>query len=442
MKIVYLSAGAAQMLCGNCLRDNTLAAALARLGHEVLLVPTYTPLRTDETDVSQRRIFFGGINVFLQQRLALFRHTPWFVDRLLDSPRLLRWLSRRASTVEAEKLGDLTVSMILGEQGYQRKELDKLCAWLAVERPHVVHLSNAMMIGMAREIRRRLGVPVVCSLAGEDIFLEKLPEPYYTQARQAMRERAADCDAYVAPNRYYADYMADWMDLDPARVQVVRIGLNLEGHGQRRPAGDGVWRVGYFARICPEKGLHHLVEAFRHLCRRNGHQEVRLCAAGYCGAADQPYLKQVHLAVDRHGLRPRFECLGELDRAAKIRFLQSLDVLALPTVYRESKGISAVEALANGVPVVLPAHGSFPELVEETGGGLLHPPGDVEALADVLARLLANRREAEELGRRGREVVWRHYTAENMAQQTLALYEQLDGRPAMRRARGVEQPTA
>ena len=54
-------------------------------GHDALLIPTYTPITTDEVGCQPAtRIFFGGINVFLQQKSALFRKTPWFLDRLLD----------------------------------------------------------------------------------------------------------------------------------------------------------------------------------------------------------------------------------------------------------------------------------------------------------------------------------------------------------------------
>src|SRR3972149_3165394 len=117
MKIVYLAAGAAEMYCGSCLHDNTLAAALLELGHDVLLMPTYTPIRTDERDVSQKRLFFGGINVYLQQKSALFRHTPWWLDRVLDRPGLIKLATKLGPGVDAARLGDLTVSMLEGAHG-------------------------------------------------------------------------------------------------------------------------------------------------------------------------------------------------------------------------------------------------------------------------------------------------------------------------------------
>src|SRR5262245_33522993 len=209
MRIAYITAGAAGMYCGSCLHDNTLAAALLKLGEDVLLVPTYTPLRTDEPNVSIPRVFFGGINVYLQEKVPLFRHTPWWIDRLLDNPALLNSLSGRAGTVDPKQLGDLTVSMLRGEEGHQYKELEKLVNWLITQvKPDVIHLSNSMQLGMAREIHRYSGPPIVCQLSGEDLFLEKLTAPHYEQARSLLRERAADVDAFVAINHYYADFMA------------------------------------------------------------------------------------------------------------------------------------------------------------------------------------------------------------------------------------------
>ena len=427
MRIAYVAAGAARMFCGSCLHDNTLAAALMRLGEDVVLLPTYTPLRTDEENVSYGRVFFGGVNVFLQQKSALFRHTPRWFDRWLDHPAVLNWLSNRAGSVDATQLGDLTVSMLEGEAGRQRKEIEKLAGWLASDyRPDVVHLSNAMLVGLARILREQLHVPIVCSLSGEDIFLDKLPPPYYDQARAVLSKRANDIDAFVALNRYYADYMTDEMSLPAGRVHVIPHGLDLEGHAERPPRADGAPpTVGYFARICEDKGLHVLAEACDLLARRRPDLPFRLRVAGYLGHAEKAYLANVESRIRSGPLRERYAYLGELDRPAKIAFLQSLDVFSVPTVYRESKGLPALEAMANAVPVLLPEHGSFPELVRDTGGGLLHRPVDAADLADKLERLFTSEQEAREMGRRGRAAIVERYHARAMAEATRRLYASL-----------------
>jgi glycosyltransferase involved in cell wall biosynthesis len=427
MKIAYIAAGAAGMYCGSCLHDNTLAAALLELGEDVLLVPTYTPLRTDEPDVSIRRVFFGGINVYLQQKFAFFRRTPWWLDQWLDHPGLLDRVSQRGVSIQPAQLGDMTVSMLRGEAGNQRKEVEKLVDWLITEvQPDVVHLSNSMMIGMARMLKEKCGPPVICQLSGEDLFLEKLVPPHYEQARALLRERAGAVDAFVALNDYYADFMADYLAVDRAKVHVISHGLKLEGHGRRiekRPEEPRV--IGYLARICEDKGLHLLVDACERLAGQSGIPPFVVRAAGYLGAADRPYFEVLQKRIAAGPLADRFEYLGELDRPQKIAFLQSLDVFSTPTVYRESKGLPALEAMANAAPVVLPDHGSFSEMVADTGGGLLFRPHDVDDLAAQLAALLRDPIQATQLGLAGQQAIEDRYHAKAMAQRTIELYRQL-----------------
>lgn len=447
MKIVYLAAGAANMFCGSCLHDNTLAAALLDAGHDVLLVPTYTPLRTDEDNVSQERVFFGGINVYLQQKSALFRHTPWMLDALLDRPNLIRLAMELGPGVAAEKLGDLTVSMLQGEAGHQKKELDKLVRWLADEaRPDVVHLSNAMLMGMAREIRA-LGIPVVCSLSGEDIFLERLPEPFYSQARRELRERAAEIDAFIALNGYYADFMADYLVVGRQRIDVIPHGLKLDGHAAnpRTRAADPAAAeitIGSLARISPDKGTHLLVSAFEQLLADPTLPPLKLRLAGYLGHGDRAYFAELEKRVAAWPTPDRFEYVGEVSRDEKIAFLQSIDIFSLPTVYPESKGLPVLEAWANGLPAVLPDHGTFPELAADTGAALLHAPGDPAGIAGAIKHLVGDLELAATLGRQGHAAVRDRYHAAAMAQRTAALYQRLlDGRQADQAPVAPAEPT-
>jgi glycosyltransferase involved in cell wall biosynthesis len=430
VRIAYLAAGAAGMYCGSCLHDNTLAAELMRQGEDVVLVPIYTPIRTDEKDVSLPRVFFGGINVYLQQKWSLFRRTPRWLDKLFDHPALLRMVSGRAGSVNPAELGDLTVSMLRGEQGNQRKELEKLVDWLLDEvKPDVVHLSNSMMLGLARMITERCGPPVVCSLSGEDIFLEKLVSPHYEQARALLRERASDVRAFVALNNYFADFMSEYLAVPRERIYAIPHGLDLDGHGERQPKpSDATRLIGYLARICADKGLHLLVEACELLAERPGIPPFELHVAGYLGAADRGYLQNIERRAASGKLAGKFHYHGELSRGEKITFLQSLDVFSTPTVYRESKGLPALEALANGVPVVLPDHGSFPEIISASAGGLLFEPHNATDLADKLAEILQNPTFANELGQTGRLAVHEKFHATVMANHTKRLYQQLGER--------------
>lgn len=425
MRIAYITAGAGGMFCGSCLHDNTLAAALTRLGHDALLIPTYTPLTTDEPNVSQKRIFFGGINVYLQQKLGFFRHTPWFLDRLLDAPSLLRWAARFAVKTRAEDLADLTLSMLEGEHGHQSKEVDKLVSWLADEiKPQIVNLTSALLSGMVPRLKERLRVPVLCSLQGDDIFLESLPESHRSRCLALVRVHSRAMDGFLATSAYYADFMADYFALPRERIHVVHPGLNLAGHGSPRPEQARPFTIGYFARICPEKGLHVLTEAFHLLRQMPGTEGCRLHVSGWLGGANRPYFDKLHQQLQERGLHEHFRHIEAPDHESKVRFLQEIDVLSVPTVYREPKGLYVLEALANGVPVVQPRHGSFPELIAATGGGLLVAPEDPHDLARTLHQLFANPAHRDELGRKGKEAVHARFHAERMAEETAAIYSQ------------------
>lgn len=429
VRIAYLAAGAAGMYCGSCLHDNTLAAALLRRGEDVLLVPTYTPLRTDEPSVAGRRVFFGGVNAYLKHASPWMRRAPRWLDRLLDQGWFLKLATANAGSVDPGKLGGLTVSMLRGEEGHQARQLDELVDWLVdVARPDVVHLSNSMLLGMARRIAQRCGPPVVCALSGEDLFLEALLPPHYEEARALLRERAEEVAGFTALNHYYADFMAEYLAVDRAKVHVVPHGVNLEGYAPRDASQvNEKPRIGFFARVAPEKGLHVLVDACERLAERRPDLPFELAAAGYLGLGERDYLIDLRKRAARGPLAERFRYHGELDRAAKLAFLASLDVFSTPTVWAEAKGLPAMEALAAGVPVVLPDHGAFPELIAATGGGRLHAPGDADSLAAVLEELLEDHEARQTHGRLGAAAISERFHADGMAEATLAVYRQLIG---------------
>ncbi len=426
MKVAYITAGAAGMYCGTCIHDNTIATVLKKQGHNVALIPTYTPTRTDEANVSMDRVFFGGVNVYLQQKLSIFRHTPWSFDRLLDSPTLLNGLARFSSSTDAQDLGQLTVSMLRAEQGHQKKELAKLVKWLAEEnRPDIVYLTNSMLVGFAREIKKALDVPVICALQGEDIFLQDLIEPYKTEALNLLRERAAEADGFVAPCRYYAQFMAEaYLSLPVDKIDVVPLGLNMDGHGVpvEKPEPPP-FIIGYLARICPEKGLHILVDAFQILTEAFGANNVQLHVAGYLGKKDEPYLEELVNRIQAWGLSDSFVHHGEVTRTQKIDFLNRLHVFSVPTVYRESKGLSIIEALANGVPVVQPQHGTFPEMMHATEGGILVEPESADALAVGIMELLNDVERRQHLGKTGQANVHQKFNDEIVAERLLKVFQ-------------------
>lgn len=425
MKILSLTGGAAGMYCGSCLRDNALAAELLARGHDVTLLPLYTPTLTDEPNVSHPRVLFGGISIYLQQRSRLFRKMPRFLHRLLDSPRLISALANRFVSTDARTLGDLTISMLEGPSGALQKEFEKLLDWLTGEpAPDIVNLPNSMLIGLARPLEETLRRPICCTLQGEDLFVDSLIEPYREHALELIRRQVGDVDRFIAVSESCAALMSARLRIPAGRVSVVPLGINTKGYEKRGSSEDDVFRVGYLARIVPEKGLHVLADAFARFHRRTkdgGH--VRLEAAGHLAQAQKPYLSQVRRQLDRAGVLGDFAYIGSPDLAGKLSFLRSLHVFSVPATYDEPKGLFLLEAMAAGVPVVQPRRGAFTEIIDKTGGGLLVDPDDVECLADGLYTLWSDRARREQLGERGFAGVRAHYSVERSADRLLEVYE-------------------
>jgi glycosyltransferase involved in cell wall biosynthesis len=413
------------MYCGSCLRDNGLAVELLARGHDVTLLPLYTPTNPDEHNVSRDRVLFGGISIYLQQHVPFFRKTPRFLDRLWDSPGVIRAFASRSLSVDPKMLGDMTVSMLEGDRGVLHKEFDKLREWLADEPvPDVVNLPNSLLISLARPLRELLNRPICCTLQGEDLFLDGLVEPYRSKAIDLIRKQVPDVDRFIAVSEYYVPTMTRLLGIPSDRISVVPLGINLDGY-ERATKRDDVFRVGYFARISPEKGLHVLAEAYPLFRRKTGGAQVRLEAAGYLSRAQESYLEDVKRSLAKAGVANDFTYHGAVDRDGKLAFLRTLDVLSVPTPYDEPKGVFLLEAMASGVPVVQPRRGAFTEIVEKTGGGLLVAPDDPAALADGLYALWSDRERARSLGERAFDGVRAHYSIQKSADKQLEVYESM-----------------
>ncbi len=421
------------MYCGSCLRDNALASELLKQGHEVTLQPLYTPPLTDEPSVSSEKVFFGGISVYLEQHSAIFRHTPRWLDKLWDSGFALRAASKRSIPVDPDSLCELTLSILKGEHGHQSKEINKFIDWLKIESmsPHgfeVVDMQNSMLIGLAKPIKEATGLPICCTLQGEDLFLDGMREPYHSQAIELIRQHAEYVDAFIAVSAYYADFMAGYLGIPRSKIHIVPLGINLkdyEAQSPRKSREREPFTVGYFARVAPEKGLHVLAEAYRLLRQRDDFPPAKLEAAGYIAPEHKPYLQEIETKLDAAGLAKEFHYHGAVERDAKLQFFQNVDVLSVPTTYAEAKGLSVIEAMASGVPVIQPRHGSFTEIIERTQGGLLFEPNDAAGLADAIYSLWKNTEMADDLGQRGAAAVREHYGVTLMAERALEVYSHL-----------------
>jgi len=449
MRIYQLTPGSGEFYCENCIRDAALARALGQAGHDGLLVPLYLPLRVDVElgSLSADEIFMGGINVYLQQRWGLFRRLPAWADRILNRPGMLARLTARSAMIEPAQLGELTLSMLQGRQGRQAKEIRRLVRFLRREietggvQDTVICLSNALLLGLAGPLAE-LGVPVVCLLQDEDTWLDGLPPEYQETCWREMARQAAHVGLFIAPSHYYRDFMTTRLRLPAERIRVIynsldsgviaiqggegvlssdiRAGLPVgavrvqEDHGQdahgthgrdAHATGDHTPTIGFLSRTCPQKGLDLLVEALAVVRRSEGLARTRLLIAGGHTDEDAPFLQQLAARIRELGLAADVEFVTGLSREDKAAFIRRCDVLAVPARRPEASGLFILESLCAGVPVVLPRHGAYVELIEMLGGGVLHTPGDVVDIARVLAGLLQDSDRARQLGQAGRAAV-------------------------------------
>ncbi|MDG1873703.1 MAG: glycosyltransferase family 4 protein [Mariniblastus sp.] len=431
-KIVYLTAGAGGMFCGSCMHDNALAKALSDQGWDIQLVPTYTPIRTDESDFSVDHVLFGGINVYLQQKIPLLRHVPSVLDRFLDSPWLIRKVTSRAIETDAKMLGKLALSMLKGSKGNQRKEVAKVCKWLGLSKPDVIIFSNALIGGCIEDIKKKMDVPVLVTLQGDDVFLDSLNEPFKTKCIEQIKQISHHVDGFVVQSEFFRGYMSEYFAIEPEKIYVTPLGLDMSDfkeflhpdvqlENEAPVAVNPEITIGYMARLAKEKGLHHLVDGFIELRSRPGNEHVKLQIAGWISPENKEYIAAQWEKLDNSGLSKEYRYLGAIEREEKIAFYKQIDILSVPTDFLEPKGLYALEAMASGVPVALPAHGAFPELIEQSGGGVLFKPRDRKELANAWQQLIGDEDLRAKLGDQGQQYVHEFRNAAAMAVSTSQL---------------------
>jgi glycosyltransferase involved in cell wall biosynthesis len=427
-KIVFLTAGGAGMYCGSCMRDNTLVRHLAAQGWDIELVPAYTPIRTDEQDISVDRVFFGGINLYLLQTFPFLAHLPGWIFRWLDSPSLIRRATANASIpVDARTLGEMTQATLQGEHGILRREHERFVDWLVREaRPDLLTLTNLLIGGSIPLLRKRLpGVPILVTLQGDDLFLGQLSEPWKSSVIRRIRELANLADGFVTFTNPYADLMANLLEVPRDRFHLVPLGIETPSAARSPRPPEAPPAVGYFARLCPEKGFHHAIEAFLHLVTLPGMERAVFRFGGWLSAQDRPFFETQLERLRSAGLEGRSFHHGSPDRAGKMDFFGQIDVFSVPADFLEPKGLSVLEAIGAGLPVVQPAHGSFPELLKGCPGAKLVPPRDARALALAWWEILGLPDRGAALGAGGPGFIRDRATAAAMAEATAELYRRM-----------------
>ena len=425
MRILHLTPGTGSFYCGSCLRDNALVKALRARGHDAQMAPLYLPLVTDFEEVNpEQPVRVGGIGLYIQEKFPWFRFAPSWVKKFINSERNLRWAGSKIGMTSAKDLGVMTVGSLQGEAGRQWPEWQSLIDWvLADMKPDVICLSNALLMGLAPTLAKA-GIPVICSLQGEDAFLDTLIEPYRTQAWKLMVQNAKSVTRFVSPSKFYADTMAPRLGATEEQMSVVYNGIQSDAYLTDRQEPE-IPTIGYLARMIHGKGLTTLIKAFIELTKRSSVPNVRLRVAGTKTAEDDPYLEGLRKQLSEAGVLDRVTFEANLTFEEKRKFLSELTIFSVPATYGEAFGLYIIEAQCSGVPVVQPKHGAFPELVAATQGGVLCEPDDPVSLAAGLEELLLHPERRRQLSEAGKINAIALFSAPKMAEAFEELLENL-----------------
>jgi len=426
MKILHLTPGSGgTFYCQNCLRDHLLIRALRRQGHDVVLAPLYLPMYGGAVAAETNApMFFGGISVYLREKVPFLRRMPTWMDRALNAPYLLKKAAKREGTTNPADLGPMTLSMLEGRDGNQRQEFDRFRQWLATEeRPDVVHISNALLLGFVPALQAELDAVFVCSLQDEEPWVEGMVPPFAGLCWEAMARRALQVHRFVSTSQWYASRMVARMQLDPARVRVIYPGVDIPDGAPSAPV-DAPPVIGYLSRINAEQGFEALVSAFIALKREPTLSALRLRATGGVTSADVTFVDAMERKLREAGVFQDVEIDRDFHAAPDTGFFSGLSVMSAPVQGGEAFGMHIIEAMARGIPVVQPDIGAYPEIIGASGGGLLYAPGKEEGLVDALRTVLADPAQARRLGEQGYAYARARFSVDRMATDMIALYEE------------------
>jgi glycosyltransferase involved in cell wall biosynthesis len=426
MNIIQIIPGSGgSFYCGNCLRDSKYFEALRIEGHQVVKIPMYLPLFADEHDISDIPIFYGAISTYLKQVYPVFRKAPKWFDRMLNSKPMMKLAASQAGSTRAKGLEDMTISMLLGEQGEQKEELENMVNWIAEHcKPDVIHLSNALLLGLAKRLKEKIGVPVLCSLQDEDVWVDVMEPSFQDKIWKLMHTRAEDVDAFVAVSDFFAGVMRKKMDLPPEKVQTFYLGVDYKDY-QFISTKEKPRNVGYISRMCHENGFDIVVDAFVELKKKPGFEDVKLIATGGSTGDDSKFIKEQKQKLKENGLQNDFEILPDFVDAAIHDFFRQVSIISVPVRIGEAFGMYLLESMASGVPVVQPALGAFPEIIELSGGGITYSPNSPEKLSEAWGGLLSDPEKLEQLSISGYNGTKEKFNIHNHAKEIITLYESL-----------------
>ncbi|MFC2124375.1 glycosyltransferase family 4 protein [Bacteroidota bacterium] len=426
MQVIHIVPGSGgTFYCGNCLRDSTYIGALRKSGLDVVKIPMYLPLFADEHDLADIPVFYGAISLYLKHVIPFLRKAPSWFDRILNSGPALKLAARMSGSTDAKGLEDMTISMLLGEQGEQKKELDHLVDWITEHsKPDVVHLSNALLLGLARKIKEKLDVKVVCTLQDEDIWVNAMDEPFKIKTWELMQERAKDVDAFFAVSKFFGDKMKKQLAIPDNKLYTTYISVNPEDYSYKN-SSEKPFSIGYISRMNTCNGLEVLIDAFIRLKKEPGFENLQLVLTGGSTSEDTGFIKGIKRKIEKAGLLQDVDFHKDFEEEGRHAFFEKISVISVPVLQGEAFGMYLIESMAAGIPVIQPNLGAFKEIVDLSGGGVIYEPNKAEVLAKELGELIRDPDRLSKLSEAGRKGVEKHFDIHNQADKIMGIYQKM-----------------
>ena len=335
---------------------------------------------------------------------------------------MLKLAAKFAGSTRAKGLEEMTISMLLGEQGEQKDELDKMISWISEHcKPDVIHLSNALLVGLARRLSESMKAPVICSLQDEDQWVDVMKPSSQEKVWNLIAERGEDVSVFVPVSGYYAAEMKKVLHIPDEKLSTVYIGVYPDDYELMLPSKKGR-SIGYVSRMCHELGMDILIDAFILLKEEPQYEDVELHITGGSTGDDRKFIHAQKRKIHKSGFSGKVKFHGDFEEKGLRDFFTEVSLLSVPVRKGEAFGIYLLESMASGIPIVQPALGAFPEIVELSGGGLTYEPNTPEALAEALKQLLSDPQKMDELSQQGRAGVERHFHVEGQVHKMIEVY--------------------
>jgi len=426
MNIVHIIPGSGgSFYCGNCLRDSKYYSSIKKLRHDVLKIPMYLPLFSHDTNNEDVPVFYGAVSLYLKQSYPFFKKVPKWFDNMLNTRPVLRQAAKMAGSTRAKGLEEMTISMLMGEHGDQAEELEQMIRWLEEHyRPDVIHLSNALLLGLAGRLKSRLGVPVVCSLQDEDVWVDVMSEVSREAVWKLMSEKAGDVAAFISVSHYFTRLMKEKMNIDDRKLHTLHLGVD-PGDYTFINSAEKERAIGFLSRMNECNGLDILVDAFILLKNNIKNHDVRLYVSGGSTGDDHQFIKKQKKKIIEAGVGNDVIFLENFEDEHRHIFFERVSVLSVPVRNGEAFGIYLAEAMASGIPVVQPPAGAFPEIIETTGGGVTSSENTPQKLAEALGKVLDDKKMLQELSASARKGVEEKLNINTQAAKLVEIYRHL-----------------